>query len=92
MTQSHSDPTSPAAIARKLTQRQKAALLWLPADGTWKPQEKGKGGPTMISLIYRMIVTEKYEPIGPRGGYRGSYALTPLGIRVRAAVEAGDGT
>lgn len=83
------DEIDPAAIASRLTDRQRAALLWLSADGTWKPQEKGKGGPTMISLIYQMIVTEKYAPTGPRGGYRGSYALTPLGIRVRAAVEGG---
>ena len=84
-----SDPTTPAAIARRLTPRQRKALLWLPADGMWKPQEKEKGGQSMISLIYQMIVTEKYEPTGPRGGYRGSYALTPLGRFVRAAVEAG---
>lgn len=81
------DPTLPAAIGSRLTPRQREALLWLPADGTWKLQEKGKGGQSMISLIYQMIVTETYEPTGPRGGYRGSYRLTPLGRRIRAVVE-----
>lgn len=29
------DPTSSAAIARRLTPRQREALRWLPADGSW---------------------------------------------------------
>lgn len=86
------DSTSPAAIARRLTPRQREALLWLPGDGTWKTKEKGMGGQSMISLIYQMIVTEKYEQTGPRGGWNGRFALTPLGRRVRAVVEAGDAT
>lgn len=84
MTQSHSDPTSPAAIAIRLTPRQREALLWLPADGSGRllqytsgPNDLVRPGLVLVSLLLTG---------------RTSYRLTPLGIRVRAAVEAGDGT
>jgi len=86
------DAATPAAIARRLTARQREALLWLPADGasigclTFPPG----ADPAMLQWIVvtdwmRVNLADNRDEIL-------RYRLTPLGRGVREAVEAGNAT
>jgi hypothetical protein len=98
-----SDPT-PAAIARRLSPAQRKALLWLPEDGSERQHKKGDprevsfwamgslvwGGPrgeavTMEAHLCRRTGADTYNG---REWAPAFWRLTPLGLSVRAEVEA----
>lgn len=87
------DPTTPAAIARRLTPRQREALLWLYEEGYERRWYGNTGGPsdpatnTLMSLCRLRLANYRGH-----GGFSTFYHLLPLGRRVRAVVEAGDAT
>lgn len=96
------DPTTPAAIASRLTERQRAALMWLPGDGSERTEEKT---PYLKSSLWHLrsrnisqdiaatLAMYRQEARMLNGNWLPSHwRLTPLGRRVRAVVEAGDGT
>lgn len=82
-----SDDPEAAAIARKLTPTQRVALLWLPAD-EYAARYQGRAGDPRYGSLAALFARRLVD-------YRsGWWNLTPLGLRVRAALlamEAGDG-
>lgn len=90
------DPTTPAAIARRLTPRQREALLWLPGDGEEKDAPVRSQLWSDLWLMASFAITTDISVHLTRRsiqtGHDNHWYATPLGIRVRAAVEAGDAT
>ena len=79
------DPTSPQAIAARLTDRQKKALLWLRGDGAGTPLwQSGKLAPAIRGLCFRKTKMASYKHEYKLGmGYVLVYFLTDLGRLVR---------
>lgn len=87
--------TDAATIARRLTPAQRRALLWLPADGSWRQglgRENQQNGVTFSRIILMGLAAQKVcwanNPRPPK-----TYGATPLGLAVRAELErmeAGD--
>ena len=73
------DPT-PQELADRLTEPQRRALLWLPADGAWRFLDPYGAGHLRASLQ-----TLKQRGLAETG--RG-WQATPLGQQVRAALTA----
>lgn len=79
----------PAEIARSLTKAQKKALLWLPADGSERIEVK------WVSRRLNSIGIDTNGVVDARAVYRTrwtrAWRLAPLGLAVRAALEAEGG-
>lgn len=89
-------------VARELTPSQQAAVLWCNADGTPRQHEKGapsrtsfymlkdvcKGDPTKkVCRFYRLITEGKGGKVKDRLWPESTWALTPLGLAVRAYLK-----
>lgn len=84
-------PPDAAAIAARLSEAQKRALLWLPGDGMWRgPAGRLGMALTLLVTMHRPAIAER-EWDGPWDAY--NYRATPLGQKVRALLreEAGRG-
>ena len=94
---------NPAEIAAKLTRAQRAAVLWCNADGS--PREWEKGGEVSFFCLAKVIIGDPEREAATiysltvRGDSktqkRGlwpnpTWALTPLGLAVRAHLEKND--
>lgn len=75
-----------------LTEAQKRALAWLPADGGWKINP-GRLHAALESLrsYHRTAIEVEAGVFGPRGGWIYRYRLTPAGLALKAEMEAGNG-
>lgn len=69
---------------RRITEAQRKALAWLPADGSMKTKP-GKVSTALESLrlSHRGIVDKSYGDYGPRGGRMVGYRLTESGKAMR---------
>ena len=84
------DPTSPQAIAARLTPRQREALLWLPVDGTSLRYARERG-PVIRGLAHRsvpLVSCHKQRYVGVPGATM-IYTPNDLGRRVREEVARG---
>lgn len=87
------DPLTPAWIASRLTEAQRAALLWLP-ERDWEVR-RGDGGAHHEALVeMHQFVLAPYiyaDLVAEIGGNTGGWIwrATQLGLRVRAVVAGG---
>ncbi len=75
----------------KLTEAQKRALLWLPADGAWTLKESTRDVSAALgslTLYHRDLARSGWLKT-PRGRRYLAFRLTPAGIAARQAGEEG---
>lgn len=72
--------SDPAEIARKLTPARKAMVLALPADGSWGRVPSRSVAKRAWWNMLPGLIDHKHCPPSPDE----EWALTPLGIKVRA--------
>jgi hypothetical protein len=91
---------TPTDIARGLTPAQRRALLWLPADGTWVAQERGKHQVSLWVMLRKDFGDPERAACWSAALVRNMatsaaslllWRLTPLGVQVRAEVERMEG-
>jgi len=71
----------------KLTEAQKRARDWLPADGSWRT-DAGRllAALNSLSFAWPGCVECEWSNCGPRGGRKMRWRLTDEGVRVREIV------
>ncbi len=71
----------------KLTEAQKRARDWLPADGSWRT-DPGRltAALSSLSIAWPRCVEREWTTCGPRGGMKQRWRLTERGVEVKAMV------
>ena len=77
-------------MTRPYTPAQRAAMEWLPSDGSWrsKPDLAHVSGNALFSLTYLRVAERAESAIGPRGGKVLRFRLTLHGVAEKARLAA----
>jgi hypothetical protein len=68
------------------TSAQRAALKWLPSDGSWRDQAGIMGTAlSSLALCHHGLVESQWAQSGPRGGIRRRWRLTSVGVAAKTA-------
>jgi hypothetical protein len=74
-------------VTASLTQAQRHALDWLPADGAWRTKLASNAlAIHALRLGHPGIVEQESGRFGPRKGRMWRYRLTAVGVALRAQV------
>jgi DNA-binding PadR family transcriptional regulator len=71
----------------RLTEAQRRAIEWIPADGSWKAKPgKLTAALSSLSMAWPGGVQCEWAKSGPRGGTEHRWRLTEKGVEIRSAL------